>query len=86
MVVFVHLGKQIDGTNDYFAFFSTLKDCFIKIGGDQIFSSVEDLHHAFEISSFTNEQRSKIVGALPHHLKTLHSENETVSKKKGKLK
>lgn len=86
MILFVHLGKQIDGTNDFFSFFSTLKDAFISIGGDQIFSSLDDLQYAFEVSNFSAEQKAKVLGALPHHLKALHDGNETAAKKKVKRK
>jgi hypothetical protein len=86
MILFVHLGKQIDGTTDFFSFFSTLKDAFVSIGGDQIFSSVEDLQYAFEVSNFTAEQKAKVLGALPHHLKALHGNEEIAPKKRGKRK
>ena len=46
MIIFVDLGKQICEEQEYFAFFNTVNDSFVRLGADMIFTSVEDLKEA----------------------------------------
>jgi hypothetical protein len=46
MIRFIRIGDQISEGHDDFAFWDTVRDCFIDFGGDTVFDSVVDFEEA----------------------------------------
>lgn len=60
MIRYVHLGSQINEDADEFAFFNTVKNRFVEVGGAFTFASVEDLREAAG-----GEDVSRLEGLIP---------------------
>lgn len=66
MIQFVRYRRHgVDGTHDAFAFYDTVTDRFIEIGGDQLFDSVEELTEAAGYGGELPRPLEQLVALVP---------------------
>lgn len=51
MIRYVHIGDQIEEGTDQFAFYDTVTDRFIRLGGQEVFDDPSDLLEAARMSA-----------------------------------
>ena len=66
MIRFIYIGDQIDDWATDFAFFDTVKDQFITIAGEQVFSDPQDFIRTYrQYYPVDNEQFQQMCQLIP---------------------